>query len=275
MALHVLCDDRTVQHVERGEQRRRAMPFVIIGHRTGAALLHRQAGLGPVESLDLRLLINRQHHGMGRRVDIQADDIRELLGKGGIIGELEVPPAVRAEASQDTFYVGTLKGVGRIYQQSYVDPYSKVAQAKLYTTKTPITAADLLNDRVLPFHDEHDLPVLRIMTDRGTEYCGRVDKHDYQLFLAINDIDHTKTKVKSPQTNGIRERFHKTVLQEFYQAAFRKRLYDSVDALQDDLDQWLHHYNTERTHQGKMCCGRTPFQTMIEGKEIWKEKFVN
>ncbi len=113
------------------------------------------------------------------------------------------------------------------------------------------------------------------LTDRGTEYCGRADKHDYQLFLAINDIDHTKTKVKSPQTNGIRERFHKTVLQEFYQVAFRKRLYDSVDALQDDLDQWLHHYNTERTHQGKMCCGRTPFQTMIEGKEIWKEKFVN
>ena len=55
------------------------------------------------------------------------------------------------------------------------------------------------------------------MTDRGTEYCGRVDKHDYQLFLAINDIDHTKTTVKSPQTNGICERFHKTILQEFYQ----------------------------------------------------------
>ena len=72
------------------------------------------------------------------------------------------------------------------------------------------------------------------------------------------------------------QRYHKViVLQEFYLSTFRKRLYDSVDALQDDLDQWLHHYNTERTHQGKMCCGRTPFQTMIEGKEIWKEKFVN
>ena len=102
--------------------------------------------------------------------------------------------------SQDTFYVGTLKGVGRVYQQTYVDTYCKVAHAKLYTTKTPITAADLLNDRVLPFHDEHDLPVLRILTDRGTEYCGRVDKHDFQFFLAINDIDHTKTKVKSPQS---------------------------------------------------------------------------
>ena len=126
--------------------------------------------------------------------------------------------------SQDTFYAGMIKGAGRVYQQTYVDTYCKVAHAKLYTTKTPITAADLLNERVLPFHKEHDLPVLRIMTERGTEYCGRVDKHDYQLFLAINDIDHTKTKVKSPQTNGICERFHKTVLQEFYQVTFRKNL---------------------------------------------------
>ncbi len=176
--------------------------------------------------------------------------------------------------SQDTFYVGTLKGVGRVYQQTYIDTYCKVAHAKLYTTKTPITAADLLNDRVLPFYEEHDLPVLRILTDRGTEFCGRPDKHDYQLFLAINDIDHTKTKVKSPQTNGICERFHKTILQEFYQVAFRKNLYETVEQLQADLDQWLRHYNTERTHQGKMCCGRTPFETMIEGKQIWKEKFI-
>lgn len=170
--------------------------------------------------------------------------------------------------SQDTFYVGTLKGVGRVYQRTYIDTYSKVAHAKLYTTKTPITAADLLNDRVLPFHEEQGLPVLRIMTDRGTEYCGRVERHDYQLFLAINDIDHTKTKVKSPQSNGICERFHRTVLQEFYQVAFRKKLYDSLQALQADLDEWLHHYNHERTHQGKMCCGKTPFETMIEGKQI-------
>ena len=127
--------------------------------------------------------------------------------------------------SQDTFYVGTLKGVGRVYQQTYIDTYAKVAQAKLYKTKTPITAADMLNDKVLPFYEQHELPVLRILTDRGTEYCGRADRHDYQLFLAINDIDHTKTKVKSPQTNGICERFHKTILQEFYQVTFRKKIY--------------------------------------------------
>ena len=118
--------------------------------------------------------------------------------------------------SQDTFYVGTLKGVGRIYQQTFVDTYSKVAAAKLYTTKTPITAADLLNDRVLPIFEAHGLPLLRMLTDRGTEYCGRVEQHDDELYLAVNDIDHTKTKARSPQTNGICERFHKTILQECY-----------------------------------------------------------
>ena len=176
--------------------------------------------------------------------------------------------------SQDTFYVGTLKGVGRIYQQTYVDTYAKVAFAKLYTTKTPITAADLLNDRVLPFFEQQDLPVLRILTDRGTEYCGKAEQHDYQLYLAINDIDHTKTKAKSPQTNGICERFHKTVLQEFYQVAFRKKLYTDLESLQADLDAWLVEYNMQRTHQGKMCCGRTPMATLEDGKRIWKEKLI-
>lgn len=176
--------------------------------------------------------------------------------------------------SQDTFYVGTLKGVGRIYQQTYVDTYCKVAQCKLYTTKTPITAADLLNDRVLPFYEQHSLPVLRVLTDRGTEYCGNLERHDYQLYLAVNEIEHTKTRVKSPQTNGICERFHKTVLQEFYQVTFRKKIYASIAELQTDLDSWLDYYNNERTHQGKMCCGRTPMDTLLDGKKIWKEKFI-
>jgi len=176
--------------------------------------------------------------------------------------------------SQDTFHVGTLKGVGRIYQQTFVDTYSKVAFAKLYTTKTPITAADLLNDRVLPFFQEQELPLLRILTDRGTEYCGKADRHDYQLYLALNDIDHTRTKAKSPQTNGICERFHKTILNEFYQVTFRKTLYADLESLQRDLDDWLMFYNEQRTHQGKMCCGRTPMATLEDGKRIWKEKFV-
>ena len=176
--------------------------------------------------------------------------------------------------SQDTFYVGTFKGVGRVYQQTYVDTYAKVAFAKLYSTKTPIAAADLLNDKVLPFFEQHQLPVLRILTDRGTEYCGRAEQHDYQLYLAVNDITHTKTKARSPQTNGICERFHRTILQEFYQVTLRKKIYQDIASLQKDLDEWLDYYNNQRTHQGKMCCGRTPIETLEDGKKIWKEKFV-
>ncbi|VVC74610.1 hypothetical protein AQULUS_23760 (plasmid) [Aquicella lusitana] len=177
--------------------------------------------------------------------------------------------------SQDTFYVGNLKGVGRIYQQTFVDTYSKVAHCKLYTTKTPITSADLLNDRVLPFFEEQGLGLLRVLTDRGTEFCGKVEQHDYELYLALNDIEHTKTKAQSPQTNGICERFHRTILNEFYQVAFRKKVYTTIDELQKDLDDWLGYYNNERTHQGKMCCGRTPMATLIDGKRIWKEKVDN
>lgn len=174
--------------------------------------------------------------------------------------------------AQDTFYVGNLKGVGRIYQQTFIDTYSKVAIVKLYDRKTPITAADLLNDRVVPFFDEHEVPLLRILTDRGSEYCGNPERHEYQLYLALEDIDHTKTKTKSPQTNGICERFHKTVLDEFYRVAFRKKIYRSLEELQEDLDEWLRYYNEERTHQGRWCYGKTPMQTFLDSKALAKEK---
>jgi transposase InsO family protein len=174
--------------------------------------------------------------------------------------------------SQDTFYVGTLKGVGRIYQQTYVDTYSKVAHCKLYNMKTALTAADLLNDRVLPFYEQMQIPVLRVLTDRGTEYCGQVETHEYQLFLGLSDIDHTRTKAKSPQTNGICERFHKTILDEFYRIAFRKKIYTTLEELQLDLDHWLKYYNEDRTHQGKQCCGKTPMRTLIDALPIVKSK---
>jgi transposase InsO family protein len=176
--------------------------------------------------------------------------------------------------SQDTYYVGNMKGVGRIYQQTFVDTYAKVAFAKLYPTKTPITSADLLNDRVLPFFEEQGCQLLRVLTDRGTEYCGKVETHDYELFLGANAIEHTKTKAASPQTNGICERFHKTILQEFYSIAFRKKVYRSIEELQVDLDAWLVEYNHNRTHQGKICCGRTPIETFTDGLHIGKEKTI-
>lgn len=166
--------------------------------------------------------------------------------------------------SQDTYYVGNLKGVGRIYQQTFIDTYTKVAFAKLYDRKHAITAADTLNDRVLPFFEEHEVPLLRILTDRGSEYCGNRESHEYALYLDIENIEHTRTKTKSPQTNGICERFHQTIQNEFYASAFRRKLYNSLEQLQADVDAWITEYNCERTHSGKYCYGKTPMQTFIE-----------
>src|SRR5437868_370832 len=150
--------------------------------------------------------------------------------------------------AQDTYYVGTINSIGRIYQQTFIDTYSRVAFAKLYDRKNALVAADMLNDQVLPWFEEHDVRLLRVLTDRGTEYCGTLQHHEYELYLAIEDIDHSRTKAHHPQTNGICERLHKTMLEEFYSVAFRKKVYTSIEQLQTDLNEWLRHYNEERPH---------------------------
>ena len=167
-----------------------------------------------------------------------------------------------------------MKGVGRIYQQTFIDTYAKVGVAKLYTAKTPITAADLLNDRVRPFYAEHGIPLVRMLTDRGTEYCGTPDRHPYELYLAVEDIDHTRTKTKRPQTNGICERFNKTLLDEFYRVTFRKTVYRTLDQLQADLDRFIEDYNLRRPHQGRWCYGKTPMQTFVDTVPLAKEKLI-
>lgn len=177
--------------------------------------------------------------------------------------------------AQDTYYVGNIKGVGRIYQQTFIDTYSKVAFAKLYDRKNALTAADMLNDKVMPFFEEQQIPLLRILTDRGTEYCGKAEYHEYELYLTIENVEHSKTKVKSPQSNGICERFHRTIQDEFYAVAFRKKLYESLESLQADLDQWINDYNEHRTHTGKYCFGRTPWETFESSKQLALEKMVD
>jgi len=170
--------------------------------------------------------------------------------------------------AQDSYYVGTLKGVGRIYQQTFIDTYSKVALVKLYDRKHAITAADLLNDRVLPFFEERGVALLRILTDRGSEFCGNRESHEFALYLDLENIEHTRTKVKSPQTNGICERFHQTIKNEFYASAFRRKLYRTLEEIQADVDAWVETYNAERTHSGKYCYGKTPLQTFIESAPL-------
>jgi hypothetical protein len=176
--------------------------------------------------------------------------------------------------AQDTYYVGTIKGIGRIYQQTFIDTYAKLAMAKLYDRKNALVAADLLNDRVVPFFEQHDIRVVRMLTDRGTEYCGAREHHEYQLYLAVEDIDHSKIKARHPQSNGICERFHRTIQNEFYQVAFRKKVYMSIDELQHDLDEWIDEYNTQRTHSGKYCYGKTPMQTFLDSLDLAKNKLL-
>lgn len=173
--------------------------------------------------------------------------------------------------AQDTYFVGMMKGVGRIYQQTFIDTYSRFAFARLYTEKTALTGAHALNETVIPWFNEQGVPLLRILTDRGTEYCGKVDEHAYQLFLAVENIDHSKTKARSPQTNGICERFHKTMKHEFYDIAFRKKLYHCLEQLQNDVDEWLKKYNEYRPHSGPRCYGKTPWQTFQDAKKLAQE----
>ena len=134
--------------------------------------------------------------------------------------------------------------MGHIYQQTVIDTYSKIGFAKLYDRKNALVAADMLNDRVIPFFEQHDLKLMRMLTDRGTEYCGNRENHEYELYLAVEDIDHSKIKAKSPQTNGICERFNRTVQNEFYVTAFRKKIYTSIEQLQTDLDVLQYPKNT-------------------------------
>lgn len=177
--------------------------------------------------------------------------------------------------AQDTYYVGTIKGVGRIYQQTVIDTYSKVAFVKLYDRKNALVAADILNDKVIPWFEEEEIRILRVLTDRGTEYCGVREHHEYELYLSIEDVDHTRTKARHPQTNGICERFHQTIQNEFYATAFRKKVYSSLQELQEDVEKWLLEYNNERTHSGKYCFGKTPMQTFSESKHLAKEKMLD
>jgi len=177
--------------------------------------------------------------------------------------------------AQDPYYVSTIKSIGRIYKQTFIDTYAKVAFAKLYDRKNALVAADMLNDRVVPFYEEHDVPLLRVLTDRGTEYCGNRESHEYQLYLAVENIDHTRTRARSPQTNGICERFHRTVQEEFYSVAFRKKLYTTLEDLQLDLDTWVHEYNQEREHSGKYCFGKTPMQTFMDSTHLAQEKMLD
>ena len=200
----------------------------------------------------------------------QVKALEESKEEKEVYGEVESPhPAFLL--AQDTCYIGTIKGVGRIYQQTGIDTHSNIGFAKIYTERTAITAADFLNDKVLPFFDAHSIRVLRVLTDNGMEYCGRQESHPYELYLHLNDIEHTRIRVRRPQTNGSVERLNQTIKDEFYSMAFRKKLYANLEEIQADLDDFMVYYNSQRTNQGRYCQGRTPIQTFQDGLELYQQ----
>ena len=178
---------------------------------------------------------------------------RERHVESGAPGEL---------LSADTFFVGTLKGVGKVYLHAVVDTFGSYAFGFLHVSKQPEAAVAVLHNDVLPFYRTLDLPVKAVLTDNGREFCG-TEKHPYELYLDLNGIEHRRTKVRSPKTNGFVERFNGTVLDEFFRVKMRERFYDSVEALQADLDAWLVFYNTERPHLGYRNMGRRPIETVM------------
>ena len=183
-------------------------------------------------------------------------EFRERHIKADFTGEL---------VAMDTFMVGTLKGIGRIYLQTVVDCHSRFAFGHLYTSKYPVTSVHVLNEKVLPFFEEKDCPIVSILTDNGREYCGRMDHHPFELFLQLEEIEHRTTPVRRPQSNGIVERLHRTLLDEHFRIHGRIKFYESLEEMQTDLDHYLHTYNYERTHQGRNMNGRTPYQAFVEG----------
>jgi transposase InsO family protein len=218
-------------------------------------------------------LLRLEEEKNGQDIDLTEEQIRFLEKANPCFRERKVEsPYPGYLLSQDTFHVGRIKGVGRIWLQAVVDTHGSFAFGKLYTSKFPETAVDVLYDRVLPFYESQGISVEHILTDNGREYCGRPMIHPYQIFLELNDIEHRRTKVARPRTNGFVERFNRTVLDEFFRETFREKFYTSVDELQEDLDRWLHSYNYERPHRGYRNMGRRPIETIEAGKVIKEQR---
>jgi transposase InsO family protein len=165
----------------------------------------------------------------------------------------------------DTFFVGTLKGVGKVYLQAVLDCFSRYVWGRLYTSKLPLTAVQVMNNDVLPFFDEHGIGIQTVLSDNGREFCGRPDRHPYELFLQLEDIEHRTTKVRRPQSNGFIERFHRTLLDEHLRVKGRTTWYETLEEMQQDLEAYLEQYNTKRPHRGRGMEGRTPYQVFKAG----------
>ncbi|MBI3581385.1 MAG: IS481 family transposase [Nitrospinae bacterium] len=211
-------------------------------------------------------LIRLESEVRERRIKLDDEQVRLLERFSPEFRDRHIEAAFTGDlVAVDTFFVGALKGVGKVYMQSSIDCHSRHAWGRLYTNKLPVTAVHLLNNDVLPFFDQHGATVRTILSDNGREFCGRQDRHPYELFLQLEGIEHRTTKVRRPQSNGFVERFHRTILDEHFRVMGRKKWYESLDEMQADLEAYLLHYNTERPHQGRNMNGMRPIEAFVNG----------
>lgn len=207
-------------------------------------------------------LLKLENNAVKKKIKLTAEQAAAIEKANPCFKERHVESSCPGELlCQDTFYVGHLKGVGKVYLQAVVDSFGSYAFAYLHTGKLPEHAAAILHNDVLPQYEQWHIPVKAMLTDNGREFCG-TQSHSYELYLSLNDIEHRTTRVKRPQTNGFVERFNRTVLDEFLREAFRTKHYDSIQSLQEDLDKWLKDYNYVRPHQGYRNMGRRPYDTV-------------
>jgi transposase InsO family protein len=220
-------------------------------------------------------LLKLEEKNLNEKLELTAEQLRYLERTNPCWRERHIESGSPGELlSQDTFYVGRIKGVGQVYLQVVIDTYGSYAFGYLHTTRMAEHSAAIVHNEVLPQYRDWGIKVKAMLTDNGTEYCG-TDSHPYELYLALNEIEHRRTKVKSPRTNGFVERFNRTALNEFFRIAFRKKFYESVESLQEDFDKWLKHYNTERPHQGYRNMGKRPLETIKEFVCKKKKENVN
>jgi transposase InsO family protein len=218
----------------------------------------RKAGLATKFQRFLRL-----EEELLKGVEIPAAQLSMLEKLNPCLKERHVESSRPGElVSFDTFYVGLFKGIGKVYLFTAVDTFGSYAFGTLATERMAIRAAELLYAHVAPFYESHGLCLGAVLSDNGTEFCGNED-HPFEQLLFQLGLEHRRTRVKRPQTNGFVERFHRTVLDEFFRIELRKRHYGTLEDLEIALQEWICRYNVSRPHQGYRNHGRAPY-TVVE-----------
>jgi transposase InsO family protein len=217
-------------------------------------------------------LLRLEHHARDTPIELTEAQVRMLERFEPEFRERHITADYPGHlVAQDTFMVGHLTGVGRVYLQTVIDCHSRYAFGRLYTSKVPVTAVHILNTDVIPFFESHGTPIRTILTDNGREFCGRPDQHPFELFLQLEEIEHRTTPIRRPQSNGYVERLHRTLLDEHFRLKGRQKFYEAIDQMQSDLDEFLAYYNAERAHQGRNMNGRTPVQVFTAQPDTQQE----